>query len=103
MAKGDRQLFPYILLALSIALVVVGYFNSQLPLEFEAVARDAACTVEGTCIVKRERPSEMRSDPVRRRYQFETTVGPVMVTCTRQYFVAGPWACAAEKGSFRGL
>lgn len=103
MAKGDRQLFPYIMLAGSIALVVVGYFNSRLPPEFEPVARDAACTVAGTCIVTRERPNAMRSDPIQRRYEFETTEGPVLVTCRREFLVAGGWKCAAQRGSFTGL
>lgn len=102
MAERGRQIFPYIILAIALAATVLGFQNSRLTPEGEALARDHACTVDGACIVQRDRPREMRSDPIRRRYQFDTTVGSVVVTCKREYFFVGKWKCVSEKGVMSG-
>jgi hypothetical protein len=92
-----RSLVAYVVLAACIFVSYQGYENARGGEETEDLARRHACDVEPTCVLKSERASQ-KSDMFRRRYEWQTTVGPVLVTCRREHMFLGAWSCKAEPG-----
>jgi hypothetical protein len=88
----------WVLLALSLLVVFAGYRNSQPGPETESPARASACA-DKSCTLMSDRPSAVSTDFFRRRYQWTTSEGPVVTTCTRELVLAGTWSCKAAPGS----
>ncbi len=90
----------YAVLGVCLVLVYQGYENAQPRLATEDQSKSVACDVDGNCVVREEKPREIRTTPVQRQYQWSTTTGPVIVTCRRDLIFFGAWKCTAAKGSF---
>lgn len=88
----------WVLLGLSLALVAVGYRNVQPEAATEELARRHACAGVSGCVVMTDRPGIVRTDFVRRRYQWTTSEGKVVVSCRRAQYVAGEWVCETAPG-----
>ena len=102
--KGSaRQVFAGIVAIASIFVAYQGFMNARLPPEFEPTAKAAACSFDTECVVKRDRPNEVRADPVRRRYEFHTNLGDVVTTCSREYWFVGEWKCQSALGTFTDI
>lgn len=89
----------YILLAASLVVGYQGFQNAREDPATETMARSVACDVAGSCVLKTERPSEIRTDVLGRRYQWRSTVGPIAVTCRRELVFFGNWRCSSTKGT----
>lgn len=89
----------YILLAASLVVAYQGFQNTRADPSTEELAQSVACDVTGDCVLKNDRPSEVRTDVFQRRYQWRSTEGPIVVTCRRQYVFFGGWSCDPERGS----
>ncbi len=88
----------WILLALSLLVAVAGYRNQRAEPGTEEQSRFAACDLGEPCSPLAERPYKIRTDVLRRRYEWTTSVGPVTVTCRRRFVFVGEWACVTAKG-----
>lgn len=88
----------WVLLGLSLLVVLAGYRNSQPQPETEALARSTACA-DNKCTLMSDRATAVKTDFFRRRYQWTTSEGPVVTTCSRELIFAGTWTCAAAAGS----
>lgn len=88
----------WILLVLSIAIALAGYRNSRNEPDTEEMARGVVCSVGKDCVKKSERPVAVRTDFVRRRYEWATSNGPVHVVCRRALVFIGNWSCEAKQG-----
>lgn len=89
----------WVLLGLTLLVAVAGYRNAQPEPETEQLARGTVCGAVKTCVVMSDRPSVVRTDVIRRRYQWTTSDGPVIVTCRREFYLAGAWGCTAAPGT----
>jgi hypothetical protein len=89
----------YTLLAICLFVTYQGYRNSRTDVFNEQLARSVACTVDAACILKSERPGKVLTDIVRRRYEWPSNAGSIVVTCRRRYAFFGDWQCTAEYGS----
>lgn len=105
--KDARALFTYAMLALGIFVAYQGYQNSRPLPDTLALSRSHACDLEADCIVVGHRrgrgeradvPTVVKTDFVRRRYEWETNNGPVIVTCKRGQVFLGAWKCTTERG-----
>jgi hypothetical protein len=81
-------------------LTYQSYENSQQRPETEQFAMRIACEVDSQCVLQADHAKFTRTGPIRRRYQFQSSVGQLVVTCRRQLLWLGPWQCTSEKGSF---
>lgn len=90
----------WVLLAISLFVAFEGYRNAQIEIATEELARSVACDLEGGCVRATERPREVRTDIVQRRYAWTTNKGPVHVVCRRQYLFMGEWSCVPHAGGF---
>lgn len=88
----------WILLGLSLLVVFAGYRNSQPAPETEDLARATACA-DKSCTLMSDRPSVVKTDFFRRRYQWTTSEGPMVASCSRELVFAGTWTCKAAPGS----
>ncbi|MFO0631269.1 MAG: hypothetical protein U0168_00300 [Nannocystaceae bacterium] len=88
----------WVLLGLSLVVAVAGWRNAQPEPETEAQSRQHACSTPG-CTVQGERPTVVRTDVARRQYQWNTSSGPVTVSCKRRLWIAGAWECTATAGA----
>jgi hypothetical protein len=88
----------WILLVLSLLVAVAGFRNSRAEPETEEMARGVVCSVAEGCKRNSERPHTVRTDFVRRRYAWNTSVGPAYVVCTRKLILTGAWVCEAKQG-----
>lgn len=95
-----KQLLSYVLFAGSFVIAYQGYVNSRLEPETEELARREATSLDSKCLVQGDEPREQRSSPLSRRYEWSTTIGPVLVECKREFVFFGAWACSAERGGF---
>ena len=43
-------------------------------------------------------PTAVRTDITQRRYEWETNLGSVIVTCKRAKIFLGSWSCTTENG-----
>lgn len=92
-----KGLFGYVVLGVCVVLAYQGYQNTSDPDATEPLAKSVACQVDSQCVLKGERPREIRSDVFGRYYDWKTTVGPVEVTCRRELLFFGEWACTSAK------
>lgn len=88
----------WVLLGLTLVVAFVGWKNAQPEPETELLARKSVCADAKACIVMSDKPGAIKTDMVRRRYQWTTSDGPVVVTCARAYWLVGAWACTAAAG-----
>ncbi len=95
-----KKLGSYALLAVCVFLTYQSYENSRQRPETEDLAKRIACDVDSSCILTQDRASQTRTDPIRRRYEFKTSIGLVLVTCSRAMVWMGDWKCTSEKGGF---
>ena len=86
------------LLVLSLLVALGGYRNSRNEPGTEELARGVACSVGDDCKRTHERPSVVRTDYARRRYEWATSLGPVHVVCKRSLWFIGNWSCEAKQG-----
>ena len=93
----------YILLGLSLFVAYQGYLNATPDPSMEETARTVACDLDPGCVLKSERPREIRADVFQRRYEWRSTMGPLHVVCRREYVFLGPWTCEPKKGSLGSL
>jgi len=89
----------YVLLALSLVIAYQGWGNSREEQSTQDLARGVACQVHADCLRTEEKPQVIRHDMFSRRYQFQTSVGPVGVTCRRAWMFFGGWSCRPAMGS----
>ena len=95
-----KQWVGYILLALCLVASYQGWKNSQQNPELAASAEAMACQVDQDCLLKGEKgPNKIKTDFFSQSFQFDTSIGPVTVKCTRAMFLFGAWKCASSKGS----
>jgi len=92
-----KGLFGYVVLAVCLLLAYQGYQNTSDPGATESLAKSVVCEVDSQCVLKADRPREIRSDVLGRYYDWKTTVGPVEVTCRRALWFFGEWACSSAK------
>jgi hypothetical protein len=97
-SSSAGRIFAYVLLAVSIVISFQGWKNAQLTPETAKLAKQHACDLDSSCIVKDAQPRMGRADVIRHRYEFNTTHGMMTVTCKRELFFFGDWACAVEEG-----
>jgi hypothetical protein len=95
-----RRVVSYGLLAVCIFITYQSYVNSRQESGTEELAKRIACDVDSACILTHDRASQTRTDPFRRRYEFKTTIGSVLVTCKRGMIWLGAWKCTPERGGF---
>jgi hypothetical protein len=88
----------WVLLGLTLVIAVIGWRNAQPEPETETLARKSVCADAKACVVMSDRPSAVKTDVARRRYQWVTSEGPVVVSCKREYYLVGAWGCTAQPG-----
>ena len=102
-----RTYLTYAFVALILFVTYQGYQNSRPGEDTLELSRSHACDLESGCIVvgvhrgrrvDRETPTAIKTDPLRRRYEWETNRGSVTVTCTRSNYFIGPWSCVTTRG-----
>jgi hypothetical protein len=91
-----KKASAYVLAAVCLFITYQGYENSRLRPNTHDLSIQAA---ERISAVDESRPREQRTDPVRRRYEWHTSIGPVVVTCQREFVFLGDWSCTAVQGS----
>ena len=89
----------WILLVLSLLIALAGYRNSRNEPETEELARGLVCSGVKDCKKTSERPHTVRTDYVRRRYEWATSAGPIHVVCRRVLVFIGNWQCEAKPGA----
>jgi hypothetical protein len=89
----------WLLLGLSLLLVGAGYRNMRAEPETEELSRAIVCSGDRSCVLMSDRPGIVRTDFVRRRYQWLTSEGTIVVACHREFYVAGTWTCQATPGA----
>lgn len=90
----------WVLLAFSVLLAWQGYRNSRAEPATEALALSSACP-PGVCVTMADKPTIVRTDVVRRQYQFVSSEGPVTVTCRRRLYFSGSWQCTSVLGALQ--
>jgi hypothetical protein len=106
--KDLRSIGSYILLAVALFVGYQGFQNSRPQADTEELSRSHACDLDSSCIVvgvkshrrgsDESRPTSVRTDITQRRYEWETSLGSVVVTCKRAKIFLGSWSCTTEKG-----
>jgi hypothetical protein len=94
-----NRVVGYALLAGCLFVAYQGYQNAQPDLRTEGLGKVAACDLDPTCVVSDDRPRKVMYDAVRRRYEWRTSQGTRVVTCTRKFIFLGGWGCSSEFGS----
>ncbi len=92
-----KKWLGWVLLALAVLLAWEGYRNSRTDPATEALALSSACP-PSVCITMTDRPTLVRTDVIRRQYQFVSSEGPVTVTCRRRLYFSGGWQCTSQLG-----
>ena len=102
-----RSIISYVLIALLLFVTYQGYQNSRPRDDTLVLSRSHACDLDNGCIivgvhrgrgVDAQTPTAIKTDPIRRRYEWETNGGSVTVTCKRTRYFLGPWECSAARG-----
>jgi hypothetical protein len=106
--KDLRSFGSYIILAAALFVSYQGFQNSRPRAETEELSRSHACDLDSSCIVIGVRshrrgsdvssPTAVRTDITQRRYEWETNLGSVIVTCKRAKIFLGSWSCTTENG-----
>lgn len=90
----------WVLLAICLVCTYQGFQTSRGVADTEGAARSVVCDSGGKdCLLAQEKPSVVKADFMSRQYQFDTSEGPVTVTCTRQYIFFGGFSCTSTAGS----
>ncbi len=106
--KDLRSFGSYIILTVALFVAYQGYQNSRPRAETEELSRSHACDLDSSCLVigvkshrrgsDESRPTRVRTDITQRRYEWETNLGSVIVTCKRAKIFLGSWSCTTEEG-----
>jgi hypothetical protein len=97
-----KQWVGYVLLALCLVIAYQGWGNVKNTPDSEERARNAACLGVRDCFLTDKRVIAFQSDVLKRRYQFETSQGPITVTCRRELYFFGAWTCTSAAGTIPG-
>lgn len=89
----------WVLLALSLVVAYQGWANVTKVAETENLAESVACQIGKECALVVDGLAGYKADVFARHYQWQTTQGPVHVTCTRAWMFFGNWSCTSELGS----
>ncbi|MBL4685071.1 MAG: hypothetical protein JKY37_10820 [Nannocystaceae bacterium] len=89
----------WILLAVCLVFTYQGWQTRSGIAETEGRARGVVCDVAQDCVLGSEQPRALMADFMARRYEFKTSIGPVTVTCAREYVVIGNFKCTPSVGS----
>lgn len=89
----------WVLLVLSLLVALAGFRNQRAELETEELSRTVVCQLGEPCTVDAKRPGKIRTDVLRRRYEWTTSLGLVTVTCRREYWLEGHWQCVPVRGA----
>jgi hypothetical protein len=89
----------WVLLAITLVLAFQGYVNAQNDPKTEELSREAAQSVDTQAIIRGAHPVVVKTDIVRRRYEWQTTEGSISVVCMRSAVFFGNWSCTAQEGS----
>jgi hypothetical protein len=92
----------WLLLVLSLLVAIGGYRNQRVELETEELSRTVVCELGEPCTVSAERLGKIRTDVLRRRYEWVTSLGPVTVTCRPRFVFVGRWQCVPARGPMEG-
>lgn len=92
------RIIGYVILAVCVFVAWEGYQNSRVDPATEQLSKGEACGGIAACVVKREQPTKVITDVLRRRYEWRTSEGTRVVTCTRTYLWLGDWGCVSEPG-----
>lgn len=98
-----RRSVGWILLAISLVLVYQGYGNAHSDDHTESMSRRAVCEGLERCQVRFNRPREIRTDVIQRRYEWKTNRGPRHAVCRRELLFFGDWSCEGKDGSLGTL
>jgi hypothetical protein len=88
-----RKVVTYVVAALSLLLAFQAYQNSKLTPATRAMSKKVACALK-EC--SRFEPVAERSTVLSHQYEYATSVGPHIVTCSRKLFFFGSWSCSKE-------
>lgn len=94
-----KKYVGWVLLAICLVVTYQGWQTSSGVAETQDPAQTVACNVGDDCVVTGTEPSAIKSDFMTRQYQFNTSKGPVTVTCKRQYLFFGNFSCTPKLGS----
>jgi hypothetical protein len=94
-----KKYVGWVLLAISLVIAFQGYRNSVNDPLTQDLARKVACDVEAKCVLKEGAPTKVQTDIVGRRYEWSSSVGPIVTECGREAVFFGGWRCDATKGS----
>ena len=89
----------WVLLAIVLVLAFQGYVNAQTDPQTEQLSREAARAADSQAVIRGAHPVVVRTDIVRRRYEWQTTEGRIGVVCMRSAYFFGNWSCTGQKGS----
>lgn len=96
-----KQWVGYILLALCLVGSYQGWQNSKVDDSLTRSSQAMACQVDDDCLLKDDGPTKIGTDFFSQSFEFDTSIGPVTVKCTRALFLFGAWECAPSKGSMK--
>lgn len=94
-SNRGRQVAAYAIAALSLVIAYQSWQNASYSDEILDLSHEAAMTIS---TVDEHRPRMERYDPVRKRYEWHTDVGPVIVRCRRDLIFFGDWTCTPTQG-----
>jgi hypothetical protein len=96
-----KQWVGYVLLALSLVIAYQGWANSAKVAETQSLAESVACDLgePEPCTLVANGMAGYKSDVIARHYQWQSTRGPVHVTCKRAWLFFGTWSCRSELGA----
>jgi hypothetical protein len=89
----------YVLLAICLVIAYQGWGNVQNTEASEERARSMACEGTPDCVLIHREVMAFKADVINRRYQFDTSKGPITVTCRRDLFFFGAWTCIPAAGT----
>jgi hypothetical protein len=100
MADGNptSRVLAIALLAISGFISYQAWTNAKLTTASMDLAKQHACDLDSSCIVLDDKPRIGKADVIQHRYEFKTTHGIMTVTCKRELYFLGDWACSTEKG-----
>ena len=87
------------LLAVSLGVAYQGWQTTKGVGKTAAQASRSACSLSEECTLSHDQPTRTAANFLARKYTFKTSMGPVTVTCKRQYLVLGGFECRPAIGS----
>jgi hypothetical protein len=89
----------WVLLGVSLVIAYQGYQNSVNDPNTQQLARSIACDGEAKCVLAEGAPSRVQTDIVSRRYEWNSSLGPITTECHRSAVFFGGWSCQSQRGS----